>query len=549
MTEQIEDHGISRRRFIQGGALGSVALGSGALLAACGGSTASSSGSSSSGSASPGTSTGPAGGTPVKGGTLRIGLVSAGSAETIDVRKALNFPDYVRLFNLLDPLFFAAAGGLVTPGLVEEASSNKDATVWTLRLRDGVVWHDGKPLTADDVLYTIRASWGSKESNIYSFAVTVIDFKGLRKIDKLTVEVPLLLGIAQFPSVTFTQNTFVIQDGTTDFSKVVGTGPFKLESFTPGTQSVFTANKNYWQAPEPYVDTLIINSSYPNDNSRLNALLAGDVDIVPTVPQALAKANAASGRIVLGNAAGPAFVAPTMIIDRPPFNDVRVRQAMRLLADREALALEAFDGYATPGNDCPGNSLQFWASSLHREADPEQAKSLLKAAGQEKLALTLYTADIIPGMNETATLYAQQAAAGGVDISIKVVDPAIYYSAASPGGNYLLKTFSINNWTTETSSMALFYLSALYKSAPYNETHWTSASADKLLYDALAETDDAAAEQKWFAVQELQFNEGGYIVTNNFNWLDAYAPSIRGIKTTALGPCDYYDFKSAWIAA
>ena len=226
---------------------------------------------------------------------------------------------------------------------------------------------------------------------------------------------------------------------------------------------MFTANRDYWQAPEPYVDTLIINSSYPSDTSRLNALLAGDVDITPTVPPALAKANAATGRIVLGNAPGPAFVAPTMTIDRPPFKDVRVRQAMRLLANRPAIDSDAFDGYATPGNDCPGNTLQFWASSLKREQDPEQAKSLLKAAGHEKLALTLYTADIIPGMNETATIYAQQALAGGVEISIRVVDPAIYYSAASPGGNYLDKTFSINNWTTETSSMALFYLSALYK--------------------------------------------------------------------------------------
>ena len=542
MTGQPEDQGISRRRLLRDGMVGAAAISAGGLIAACGGG-------SSRATSSATTAAGPAAGAAVKGGTLRIGLVSAGSAETIDVRKALNFPDYVRLFNLLDPLFFAAAGGLVKPGLIEEAHSNRDATVWTLRLRDGVVWHDGKPLTADDVIYTLTASWHAKASNIFSFADTVIDFKRLRKRDRLTVEVPLLLGIAQFPSLTFTQNSFVIQNGTTDFTKVVGTGPFKLESFTPGSQSVFTANKDYWQSGKPYVDTLIINSSYPSDTARLNALLANDVDIIPTVPPALAKANAATGRIVLGNAPGPGFVAPTMAIDRPPFTDVRVRQALRLLADRKATALAAFDGYATPGNDCPGNTLQFWASGLKRSADPEQAKSLLKAAGQENLALTLYTADIIPGMNETATLYAQQAKAGGVNISVKTVDPATYYSAASPGGNYLAKTFSINNWTTETSSIALFYLSALYKHAPYNETHWNSSTADKLLYDALAETNASAAEQKWLAVQELQFNEGGYIVTNNFNWLDAYAPKVRGIKTTSDGPCNYYDFKSAWLAA
>ena len=184
-----------------------------------------------------------------------MGLVSAGSAETIDVRKALNFPDYVRLFNLLDPLFFAAPGGLVTPGLCQAAHPNKDATVWTLELRPGVEWQDGSPFTADDVIYTMQASWHSKQSNIFSLADSIIDYTRLRKRDKLTVEVGLKHGVAQFPSTTFTQNSFVIKNGTTDFTKVIGTGPFKLESFTPGTQSVFTANRNYWGAPAPYVDT------------------------------------------------------------------------------------------------------------------------------------------------------------------------------------------------------------------------------------------------------------------------------------------------------
>jgi peptide/nickel transport system substrate-binding protein len=540
MTNDVGDGHVSRRDFLHGGAVGAIGLSSAALLAACGGSSATSAAN---------TAAGPAGGAAVRGGTLRVGLVSAGSAETIDIRKALNFPDYVRLFNLLDPLFFAAAGGLVYPGLVEEAHSNKDSTVWTLRLRSGVQWHDGSPLTADDVIYTLQASWHSKQSNIFSLADSIIDYTRLRKRDKLTVEVTLKHGVAQFPSTCFTQNSFVIKNGTKNFSQVVGTGPFKLESFTPGSRSVFSANRNYWGAPAPYVDKLIVDSSYANDTARLNALLAGDVDIVPTVAPALAKANAASGRIVLGNAPGPAFIAPTMIVDRAPFTDVRVRQALRLLADRPALATEALAGYGTPGNDCPGQTLQFWAGDLKRSRDPERARSLLKAAGMQNLSLTLYTSDIIPGMNETATLYAQQAKAANVNINVKVVDPSIYYSASSPGGNYLLKTFSLNNWTTETSSMALFYLSALYKNAPYNETHFSSAHADQVLFDALADANTASAEQKWHAVQELQFNEGGYIITNNFNWLDGYSPKVRGIHTTAAGPANYYDFKRAWLAA
>src|SRR5437588_2739804 len=201
MTNDAGDGHVSRRDFRHGGAVGALGLSSAALLAACG----------SGGKASAGkTSIGPAGGMTRRGGTLRVGLVSAGSAETMDIRKALNFPDYVRLFNVLDPLFFAAAGGLVIPGLAEEAHSNKDATVWTLRLRRGVEWHDGSPFTADDVIYTLKASWGSKESNIYSLTNSVIDFSRVRKLDPHTVEIGLKYGIAQFPSVTFTQNTFVI---------------------------------------------------------------------------------------------------------------------------------------------------------------------------------------------------------------------------------------------------------------------------------------------------------------------------------------------------
>ena len=86
--------------------------------------------------------------------------------------------------------------------------------------------------------------------------------------------------------------------------------------------------------------------------------------------------------------------------------------------------------------------------------------------------MKLYTAGVIAGMNETATLFADQASAAGVDVSVGKDDPATYYSAGSPGGTWPNKTFSINNWIIGQGSLPLFYLSALQKDAPYNETHW-----------------------------------------------------------------------------
>jgi peptide/nickel transport system substrate-binding protein len=448
---------------------------------------------------------------------------------------------------LLDPLFFQGPGGVVSPGLATEASANSDFTVWTLRLRDGVVWQDGKPFTADDVVYTLKASWNAPTGLNYNLYKPLIDFKGVRKLDKLTVQIPLLKGIAQFPELTFTQASHIIQDGTTDFNKPVGTGPFTLESFTPGTRSVFTANRNYWRTPEPYVDTLIIDSSFTADPARLNALLAGELDIVPSVPPALAAAQESGKAVVLGNQHGSGFIAVTMRVDQAPFTDVRVRQAMKLIPDRTAIVSSALDGFAVPGNDCPGNTLQYWASDLKATHDPEKAKSLLKSAGQASLSLPLYTSAYIAGMNETATLYAEQATAAGVNVSVVRDDPATYYSAGSPGGQWPNKHFSINNWIIGQGSLPLFYLSALYGNAPYNETHWHSAEGDMLLGDALADGISASAEQKWRAVQQLQFDEGGYIVTTALNWVDAYSSKVRGIKTTEAGPCNYWDFKSAWL--
>jgi peptide/nickel transport system substrate-binding protein len=542
MTEKPSNEpwdGFSRRDLLKTGMVGTMAVSASGLLAACG--SSSSSGSSSQ------LSTGPSGGSPVRGGTLRVGLLSAGSSETLDVRTPFNFPDFIRIFQLLDPLFFQEAHGLMSPGLATEAHPNKDFTLWTLKLRDGVVWHDGKPFTADDVVYTIQNSWGAKSGLNYALYSPIIDFKGVRKRDKLTVEIPLLRSIAQFEQLTFTQASHIIQDGTTDFNKPVGTGPFVYKSFKPGSQSVFTANRNYWRSPEPYVDTLVIDSSFTADPARLNSLLAGNLDVVPSVPPALARAQQSSQKIVLGNQHGSAFIAVTMRVDQKPFDDVRVRQAMKLIPDRPTIVSSALDGFGVPGNDAPGHTLQYWASDLKSPHDPEKAKSLLKAAGQESLAAKLYTAGVIAGMNETATLYSDQASAAGVNVSVVKDDPATYYSPGSPGGTWPDKTFSINNWIIGQGSLPLFYLSALQKGAPYNETHWNNAKSDKLLDQALADGNPDSAQQKWHAVQELQHNEGGYIVTSFLNWVDGYSTKVRGVHTTEAGPCNYWDFKSAWL--
>lgn len=529
----------TRREFLRAGAGGALALSAGGtLLSACGSETQ---------QPDAGTlSKGPeAGGTPVRGGTLRVGLGQpGGSAETISVPQTYVLPDYARSQNLYDPLFFPVSGGKVEPALATEAIPNADATEWTIRLRDGVTWHDGKSFTADDVVYTIKSSWASKDNYATTMVAAVIDFDGVRKVDNLTVRVPLRMPIAQFSYLTNMSNLYVVPDGTKDFGKAPGTGPFKLESFNPGKQSVFSRNENYWIEGQPYIDRLIMDSSFTSETARLNALLGGQLDVVPTVPQGLARANAS--KVVLGNQHGPGAISMGMAIDEKPFTDKRVREAIKLLIDRQAFVDDIYSGYATVGNDLLGNTYEYFAEDLTREQDTEKAASLIKASGVDRASVTLYTADTAPGQNAFATLFKQQAKAAGLDVRVTTVDPSIYYTAAAPGGGVVARAFSTDAFIGNIQSIPIIYMS-LFGSDYFNSTHWPK-TPNKLIFDALGEMDEAAAKDKWRAAQQQQFDEGGYVVPAFMNWVDAYSDNIRGLQTTNAGPVDNYAFRTGWLA-
>src|SRR5262249_38093457 len=154
-----------------------------------------------------------------------------------------------------------------------------------------------------------------------------------------------------------------------------------------------SANRDYWDSPKPYPDQLTI-LSIEDPTARLNALQAGQIDICVAMPSAVARANlkSTSYKVIVGEP-GQSYVI-YMRCDSGPFRDPRVRQAMRLIPDRQAMINSVLDGFAEVGNDvqCPG--VKYFDSSLpQRTQDIEQAKSLLKAAGASGLSVTIDTAE------------------------------------------------------------------------------------------------------------------------------------------------------------
>jgi len=520
---------LSRRGLLKGMAAAGLAFGSSGLLAACGGEGGSG------GSGGGGSQSG--GGEGSRGGRLRVGHVGAGKGESFNPARGSSFIDASRYYNLFDPLSRVSPTLEIEPGLALEWNPNNDSTVWEIKLRPDVTWHDGKPFTADDVIYTLQEMNDAK--HISHSSVTNIKLADVKKLNDLSLRIPLKAPNARLFDSFVQQNTVIIQDGAKDFSKPVGTGAFVFESFSVGERSLCKRNPNYWDEGKPYVDEWE-DISIDDNAARLNALLAGEIDMMSQLPFAQAKDQQQRGEIQVLAADSPAVQVFIMAVDIAPFDDERVRQAFRLIPDRQALIDGALFGFGTAGNDLAGKGLPFFAEDLPvREQDLDEARSLLKQAGAENLQVTLHTSDIVPGFVEAATLLAQQAKGAGVTIEVKKEPAGAYFDTSLL---YTKLDFAQSFWTF--SSIPIWYEQSLLSDAVWNETHWRQPSFDKLIRDAQGAPDESSATELWGRVQQIQYDEGGYIVWSNQQLVDGASTQVKGLEPSSffnLGGWNYRD--------
>lgn len=221
---------------------------------------------------------------PVSGGSLKAAGWSSSTADTLDPAKASLSTDYVRCCAFYNRLSIIDQAGMTKMELAETIDS-KDAKVWTVKLRKGVTFHNGKSLTSADVVYSLKRhldpAVGSKVNSIAK------QMTGFKAIDDLTVEITLENPNADLPTILALHHFMIIADGTTDFSKANGTGAFVCEVFEPGVRSVATKNKNYWKSEGPYLDSFEF-FAISDDTARVNALLAGDIQLAASVnPRAI----------------------------------------------------------------------------------------------------------------------------------------------------------------------------------------------------------------------------------------------------------------------
>jgi peptide/nickel transport system substrate-binding protein len=503
---------VSRRQILIGAA----------GLAAAGGLVACGSGSS----PSPSTGSGSAAGNPKRGGNFRLGVTGGGSKDIMDGQNIITKPDQARLMTAFETLLlFDENYQLTTNGLAESVTQDNPKQ-FTIKLRQGIEFQDGKPFTADDVLYSFQRI-GTKANGLTGYAATAtMDIKNMKKVDKYTVQLPLKTPDSTVPQTLASYTFGMVPVGYKAYpAPQIGTGAYKLKSFTPGQQSVHERNPNYWRSGEPYFDTVTI-TDFSSPTAQVNALLGGQIDAMTDLPPSQVKVVQARGMAALISKTG-GWLPLCMAIDMPPFDDVKVRQAMRLLVDRKGMISQIASGYGFVGNDLYAPFDPGYDHSLpQREQDIDQAKSLLKAAGHANLAVDLHTTNGAAGMVETATVFANQAQAAGVKINV-INDPNYY------GNQYLKLAFSIDFWGTRS------YLNQVQQgslpNSPYNETHWppksgTGSNFVSLYNQALATTDDSKRVEIEHEMQQIEYNIGGYIIPFFGDLIDGYSSKVKGLK-------------------
>jgi peptide/nickel transport system substrate-binding protein len=470
---------------------------------------------------------------PKRGGTFRVGVSGGSAKDFIDGQNIVTRPDQARIVTGWETLVvFDSNFKLRFDGLAEEIVPNKAADQWTIRVRKGIEFQNGKTLSADDVKYSLQRLVNKKLGLFGGAALSSVDPARIQKLDKRTVRLHLkqrdgtildALGqyVAGIVPVGYSPNAVG------QAKPNVGTGPYMVQSFTPGQQSVHVRNPNYWRSGQPYFDKVIV-IDFPDDTARVNALLGGQVDAITDVPPAqVAVVNGHSGTKVLESPSA-AWTPICMRVDAEPFTDVRVRQAMRLIANRPQMVAQALSGHGHIGNDLYAPFDEAYAKSLpQRHQDIAKAKSLLKAAGKDGLTVDLQSTNGALGMNEGAQVFAQEAKAAGVTVNVKILDSGPFY-----GPQYLKWTFSTDFWGSRN------YLSQVaagsLPSSPYNETHWPDTGDRKFLslYNQAKVTSDRVKRTEIEReMQTMEYNNGGYIIWGFSTLLDGYSSKVQGLKT------------------
>jgi len=464
-----------------------------------------------------------------------VGSEAISEKQTLDPAFLVGTDEAIHIWPLYEPLARVTDDFQLIPVLATSWERNADATQWTFHLRRGVKFHDGSGFDASDVVYTYRRLIDPDVGSPGAAELAFLSADAIEAVDEHTVRFTMAMPVTELPMSISTKFTTIVPEGKTGdwlAANAAGTGPFMVEKFARGAPvAIYRKNPNYWDPSLPKAECLRI-TAIDQPVSQVTALLAGESDYVPFLDAASAVTLKESPDVTILTSKGGFVYTLSMMVDRPPFDDNRVRRALKLVVDRQAMLDTVFLGFGEPANDNPiPPSFPGAYTNEAPKRDVAQAKGLLAEAGYPNgVEVDLFTADDLPALAQMAEVFAQMAAVAGITVRVQKMPGGIFWDEV-----WLKRPFVTNAWGIRPFGNAL---SIAYRSdAPWNETAWRRPDYDALLDKARVTVDDGERADVYKTLQRMLAEEGGVIAPVFAYALAAMRGSCSGfIPTPATTP-------------
>lgn len=434
---------------------------------------------------------------------------------------------------------------VVQPALATNWTPSADGKVWDIELRQGVKFNHGKTFTADDVVFTFERLVNPDTASGFTGIANYLKPGSIEKVDDYHVKFHCDRAVGDFPYHLFSYMAAVLpNDWGGDFYKEPwGTGPFTIKEFRPDERIVFQRREDYWDIgvdgkPLPYLDGLEIRN-YPDDASYLDALNKGEIHLtgisMATMPQVLGMENIKPTYYQSGG-----FFNAVIHVNEKPFDDVRVRQALKIAVDRSKWVQAVYMGYAIPGNDTPLAPIYDMVPDIPpTEQDIEKAKALLAEAGYPN-GLDI-TAQFINDelSTQSATWLAASAEAAGFRITLQP-NPEYWQTWLDDWGPNVI---GVSNWGMRSTPSEYFNI-AYQSSAAWNETHWKNPTFDEKLAQYDAEVDPAKRKDLLKDLCTLIKEDGGLLVAGHYKVLYAQSDFLKGVE---INPVGFTCYTRSWL--
>ncbi|WP_417424944.1 ABC transporter substrate-binding protein [Hoeflea sp.] len=471
--------------------------------------------------------------TPKSGGKLRYGSSYGSTTDALDPGTSENGMTQAINYARGNQLTEVGNDGKLIAELAESFEPSNGAKTWVFDLRKGVEFHNGKTMTADDVIATFNYHRDENSKSAAKGLLTAI--KEIKKDGDNRVIFELEGGNADFPYIVSDYHIMIMPsvDGQIeDANSPIGTGGYIIESYEAGVRTLMKRNPNFFKEGRAHFDEAEF-ITLADTTARQNAIMNGDVDFIDNVDPKTVSLLARVPTLDILQTTGTQHYTFPMRVNAAPFDNYDLRMALKYAIKRQELVDKILLGHGKAGNDVPVNaSMPFFNTELPvHEFDAEKAAEHYKKSGHSG-AIQLSVSDAaFPGAVDAAQLIAASAKEAGIEIEL----------VREPSDGYWSNVWNKKPWSacywSGRPTQDWMYTSAYTNDTEWNDTAWKDGEAaakfNDLVVMARSETDDAKRKDQYWEAQKILQDDGGAIVSMWANFIHAHSKSLTHDQNVA----------------